>query len=72
VRVKTLDGRTVTVKIPAGTSSGKRLRVPGLGIEREARRGDLIVEVEVVVPDKLTPEQQEAMRKFAEAMEQKS
>jgi molecular chaperone DnaJ len=72
VRVKTLDGRTVTVKIPAGTSSGKRLRVPGLGIERDARRGDLIVEVEVVVPDKLTPEQEEAMRRFAEAMEQKS
>ncbi|NUO39852.1 MAG: J domain-containing protein [Gemmatimonadaceae bacterium] len=68
VRVKTLDGRTVTVKIPQGTSSGKRLRVPGLGIERDARRGDLIVEVEVVVPDKLTPEQEEAMRKFAEAM----
>src|SRR3954464_4339158 len=59
VRVKTLDGRTVTVKIPAGTSSGKRLRVPGLGIEREARRGDLIVEVELIVPDKLTPEQEE-------------
>jgi hypothetical protein len=29
------------------------------------------VEVELVVPDKLTPEQEEAMRKFAEAMEQK-
>jgi molecular chaperone DnaJ len=72
VRVKTLDGRTVTVRIPHGTSSGKRLRVPGLGIERDARRGDLIVEVDVVVPDKLTPEQEEAMRKFAEAMEQKS
>jgi molecular chaperone DnaJ len=71
VRVKTLDGRTVTVKIPPGTSSGKRLRVPGLGIERDGRHGDLIVEVELVVPDKLTPEQEEAMRKFAEAMGQK-
>lgn len=72
VRVKALDGRSVTVKIPPGTGSGKRLRVPNLGIEREGRRGDLIVEVELTVPDKLTPEQEEAMRKFAEAMEHKS
>jgi molecular chaperone DnaJ len=72
VSVKTLDGKKVSVKIPAGTTSGKRFRVPGMGIERDGRRGDLIVEVEVTVPEKLTPEQEEAMRKFAEAMEYKS
>jgi molecular chaperone DnaJ len=71
VSVKTLDGRKVTIKIPHGTSSGKRFRVPGLGIERDARHGDLIVEVELTVPDQLTPEQEEAMRKFAEAMDSK-
>jgi molecular chaperone DnaJ len=38
------------------------------GIEREGSRGDLIVQVEVTVPDKLTPEQEEAMKKFADAM----
>jgi molecular chaperone DnaJ len=71
--VKTLDGKKVTIRIPPGTTSGKRFRVPGQGIERDGRRGDLIVEVaEVTVPDKLTPEQEEAMRKFAEAMEHKS
>jgi molecular chaperone DnaJ len=72
VNVKTLDGKKVTVKIPPGTMSGKRFRVPGQGIERDGRRGDLIVEVQVTVPDKLTPEQEEAMKKFAEAMDYKA
>jgi molecular chaperone DnaJ len=72
VSVKTLDGRKVTIKIPSGTTSGKRFRVPGQGIERDGRHGDLIVEVQVTVPDKLTPEQEEAMKKFAEAMDYKA
>ncbi|HET7187658.1 MAG TPA: J domain-containing protein [Gemmatimonadaceae bacterium] len=70
--VKTLDEKKVTIKIPHGTTSGKRFRVPGQGIAREARRGDLIVEVQVTVPDQLTPEQEEAMKKFAEAMDYKA
>jgi molecular chaperone DnaJ len=72
VSVKTLDGKKVSVKIPPGTTSGKRFRIPSLGIERDGRRGDLIVEVDVTVPDKLTKEQEEAMKKFAEAMDYKS
>jgi molecular chaperone DnaJ len=72
ISVKSLDGKRVTVKIPPGTTSGKRFRIPNLGIERDARRGDLIVEVEVTVPEKLTKEQEEAMKKFAEAMEYKA
>ncbi len=70
--VKTLDGTKVTIKIPSGAASGKRFRVPGQGIERDGRRGDLIVEVQVTVPEKLTPEQEEAMKKFAEAMDYKA
>jgi molecular chaperone DnaJ len=68
VSVKTLDGKKVTITIPRGTTSGKRFRVRGQGIERDGSRGDLIVEVSVTVPDKLTPEQEDAMKKFAEAM----
>jgi molecular chaperone DnaJ len=68
ISVKTLDGKKVTIKIPPGTTSGKRFRVRGQGIEHNGVKGDLIVEVEVTVPDKLTPEQEEAMKKFAEAM----
>jgi molecular chaperone DnaJ len=67
VSVKTLDGTKVAIKIPAGTASGKRFRVRGQGIEKEGSRGDLIVLIEVAVPEKLTPEQEEAMKAFAEA-----
>ena len=72
VSVKSLDGRKVTVKIPPGTASGKRFRIPNLGITRDGKHGDLIVETDVTVPDKLTPEQEEAMKKFAETMEYKT
>jgi molecular chaperone DnaJ len=67
VSVKTLDGTKVAIKIPPGTPSGKRFRVRSQGIEKEGSKGDLIVQVEVAVPEKLTPEQEEAMKAFAEA-----
>jgi molecular chaperone DnaJ len=67
ISVKTLDGKRVTLRIPAGTPSGKRFRVRGQGIAKDDRRGDLIVETNIVVPDKLTEEQERMMREFAEA-----
>jgi len=67
VSVKTLGGKKVAIRIPPGTSSGKRFRVRGHGIARDAAQGDLIVEADVVVPEKLTDEQEKAMREFAEA-----
>ncbi len=67
VGVRTLDGRKVAIRIPAGTPSGKRFRVKAQGIEKEGARGDLIVQVEVTVPEKLSPEQEKMMREFAEA-----
>jgi molecular chaperone DnaJ len=67
IRVTTLDGKKVAIKIPPGTSAGKRFRVRGQGITRENTTGDLIVEVQVNVPEKLTEEQEKAMREFANA-----
>jgi molecular chaperone DnaJ len=67
ISVKTIDGKKVTIRIPHGTPSGKRFRVPGQGIEKDGAKGDLIVVVEVTVPEKLTEEQERAMREFAEA-----
>lgn len=67
ISVKTLDGKKVAIRIPPGTPSGKRFRVRGQGIKKEDRTGDLIVQVEVSVPEKLTEEQEKAMREFAEA-----
>jgi molecular chaperone DnaJ len=67
VSVKTIDGKKVTIRIPHGTPSGKRFRVRTQGVKKGEERGDLIVEVEIVVPEKLTEEQEKMMREFAEA-----
>ena len=67
VSVKTLDGKKVTIKIPAGTAAGKRFRVREQGIEHNGAKGDLLVEVTIVVPEKLTPEQEKLMQEFAAA-----
>ena len=67
VGVRTLNGKKVAIRIPAGTTSGKRFRVKGQGIEKDGARGDLIVQAEVTVPEKLTPDQEKMMRDFAEA-----
>jgi molecular chaperone DnaJ len=67
VNVRTIDGKRVSIRIPAGTPTGKRFRVRGQGVKRGAQTGDLIIEAEVVVPEKLTPEQERMMREFAAA-----
>jgi molecular chaperone DnaJ len=67
VSVKTIDGKKVSIRIPAGTPSGKRFRVRGQGVKKGEERGDLIVEVEIVVPEKLTDEQEKMMKEFAES-----
>jgi molecular chaperone DnaJ len=67
ISVRTLDGKRVAIRIPPGTPNGKRFRVRGQGIERDGARGDLIVQVDVQVPEKLTEDQEKAMKEFAEA-----
>lgn len=64
VSVPTLDG-PVTVKIPAGTSSGRTLRVRGRGVP--GKGGDLLVTVEVAVPQKLSGEAKKHLEAFAAA-----
>ncbi len=67
INVSLLDGKKVAVKIPAGTPTGKRFRVKGQGIEKGGAKGDLIVEVSIAVPEKLSEEQERMMREFADA-----
>ena len=66
VKVPTLDNSTVTLKVPAGTKSGKTFRVKGRGIETAKSQGDLLVTVEVHVPQKLTKREREAIEALAE------
>jgi molecular chaperone DnaJ len=59
-------GGTVKVKIPAGTANGRTMRVKGKGIRRkDGTNGDVLVTVEVAVPQKLSAEAKEALETFA-------
>lgn len=61
-------GSPVSLKVPAGTASGRKLRVRGRGVRRgQGRPGDLIVTVEVAIPTRLTPQAQQALDAFAAA-----
>jgi molecular chaperone DnaJ len=67
IDVPTLDGGTVTLKVPAGTPSGRTLRARGRGIAASKGTGDLLVTVEVVVPQKLDGAAKEAVEAFRAA-----
>jgi molecular chaperone DnaJ len=65
--VPTLDGR-VSVKVPAGTTNGRTLRVKGKGIaRRDGRTGDLLVTLQVAVPQKLDEKAKDALEAYAKA-----
>ncbi|HET9726296.1 MAG TPA: J domain-containing protein [Gemmatimonadales bacterium] len=67
LRVRTVDGKKVVLRIPAGTQPGRRFRIKGQGVEKNGVRGDQLVQVQVTVPDQLTPEQQEMLKQFAQS-----
>ncbi|MEO7127036.1 MAG: molecular chaperone DnaJ [Nakamurella sp.] len=65
ITVPTLDA-PVSLKVAAGTASGRKLRVKGKGVRRPSGQGgDLIVTVEVAVPSKLSAAGREALEAFA-------
>jgi molecular chaperone DnaJ len=66
LRVRTLDGKKVMLRIPPGTQPGRKFRIKGQGIERSSHRGDQLVQIHVTIPERLTEEQQEQLKKFAE------
>ena len=65
--VPTLDGKPVTLKIPAGSPTGKVFRVKGRGVATKKVTGDLLVTVQVDVPTKLNDEQRDALEAMAAA-----
>jgi DnaJ-class molecular chaperone len=65
VPAATIDGK-VTITIPPGTSSGKRLRLRGKGGERpDGSRGDQYVTIRIVVPERVDGRAAELIREFA-------
>jgi molecular chaperone DnaJ len=69
IEVPTLE-EPVTVKIPAGTPTGKTLRVRGRGAPRKSGgKGDLLVTVRVEIPTKLSRREKQLLEEFAQIHE---
>ena len=67
IKVPTLDGEEVTVRLAPGTPNGRTLRVKGRGIKKGTVVGDLLATIDVQVPQKIEGEASQALQKFAEA-----
>ncbi|MGO1715246.1 MAG: DnaJ C-terminal domain-containing protein [Ancrocorticia populi] len=68
VEVPTLDGKNVSVKVPAGSSTDKLLRVKHRGLPKgKVARGDMYVRLKVMVPKKMSDEARKAAELFTAA-----
>ncbi|MDO5053340.1 MAG: DnaJ C-terminal domain-containing protein [Pseudoclavibacter sp.] len=67
IEVPTADGGTVKVKVPAHSQSGRVLRVKGRGVATKKGTGNLLVELQVAVPERLNREQEQALDAFVAA-----
>ncbi|MBA2565718.1 MAG: molecular chaperone DnaJ [Gemmatimonadetes bacterium] len=67
IRVRTLRGEKVEVRVPEGTESGSELGIQGQGIEGGGKRGDQVVRVRVVMPERLTAEERKMVEDLAAA-----
>ena len=66
IDVPTPLGERVRVKVPAGSADGKMLRVRGEGVPSDkGDAGSLLVRLRVIVPAALSPQQTEALERFA-------
>jgi molecular chaperone DnaJ len=70
VTVPTVDGRTVKLRVPAGTRTGRTFRVKGRGVKAAKGTGDLLVTVEVAVPTNLTAAERKAVEALAAATDE--
>ncbi len=66
IKFPTLSGEDVTVRIAPGTSNGRTLRVKGRGVTKGSTTGDLLVSVDVQVPQRVDGKALEALKVFAQ------
>jgi molecular chaperone DnaJ len=69
LEIQTLDGEA-TIKVPEGTQSGKAFKLKGRGVPHlnSHGKGDLIVEIRVQTPLKLSKQQKDLLRQLSETM----
>lgn len=67
ISVPTITGENVRMKVPAGSPSGKRMRLRGRGVKTSKRTGDMYVVLNIVVPKDLSEEAKKAVEEYAQA-----
>ena len=67
ISVPTVDGDEVKVRLAPGTQNGKTLRVKGRGVKKGVNAGDLMVSIEVQVPQRIDGKAKKALEDFDEA-----
>ena len=67
IPVPTLEGDEVKVRIAPGTPNGKTFRVKGRGVKKGVNAGDLMVSIEVQVPQRVDGNAKKALEDFAAA-----
>jgi molecular chaperone DnaJ len=67
ITVPTLDVDEVTVRIAPGTPSGRTLRIKGLGVKKGSISGDLMITLDVRVPQRVNSAAKKAVEEFAKA-----
>lgn len=68
IEVPTLGGSPVKLRVPAGTPSGRVLRVKGRGVQSKKGTGDLLATIQVAVPSHLPAAAKDALEAFQQAM----
>lgn len=64
--LKILEGNTIEVRIPAGINNGEMLRVRGKGVPSSRGRGDIIIHIQVKMPNRLSYKEKEIIEKLKE------
>ena len=72
VKVDTLDGNKVTLRIPPGTPNGRTFRVKGCGVITSKGVGDLLVTVEVEIPTEISDKEVSLIEELANVMSKKT
>ncbi len=67
ISVPTIEGDEVKVRLASGTQNGKTLRVKGRGVKKGVNAGDLMVTIEVQVPQRVDGKAKKALEDFAAA-----
>lgn len=64
IDIKTLEGKTLTLKVPEDSYNGKYLRVKGQGVKGKYGSGDLFVKLEISTPLKLNSKEKELLKEY--------